>query len=191
MANHENNKLARNIANIKETCVRKRHGSETAWKKKLQPLRHSLLSRARAAANLLPQAQKQRSFSAPTVAKSRSNATVNAGSSVAPTNARNAALQVHKEALGMGTVIVTYKVFPEDIVANFDSLKKKIEEKLPKDASLSGYGEEPVAFGLVALLVQVRFPEDKTGLVDEFESALGAIPGVSQVQTLMVRRSSR
>lgn len=93
--------------------------------------------------------------------------------------------------MGMGTVIVTYKVFPEDIVANFDSLKKKIEEKLPKDASLSGYGEEPVAFGLVALLVQVRFPEDKTGLVDEFESALGAIPGVSQVQTLMVRRSSR
>jgi len=91
----------------------------------------------------------------------------------------------------MGTVIVTYKVFPEDIVANFDSLKKKIEEKLPKDASLSGYGEEPVAFGLVALLVQVRFPEDQTGLVDEFESALGAIPGVSQVQTLMVRRSSR
>jgi translation elongation factor aEF-1 beta len=91
----------------------------------------------------------------------------------------------------VGTVIVTYKVFPEDIVGNFDSLKQKIEEKLPKDSSLSGYGEEPVAFGLVALLVQVRFPEDQSGLVDEFETALGQIPGVSQVQTLMVRRSSR
>ena len=91
----------------------------------------------------------------------------------------------------MGTVIVTYKVFPEDIVKNFDSLKKKIEEKLPQGASLSGYGEEPVAFGLVALLVQVRFPEDQTGLVDEFETEVGKIQGVSQVQTLMVRRSSR
>ncbi len=91
----------------------------------------------------------------------------------------------------MGTVIVTYKVFPEDIVENFDALKKKIEEKLPKDSSISGYGEEPVAFGLVALLVQVRFPEDQSGLVDEFETAMGTIPGVSQVQTLMVRRSSR
>jgi elongation factor 1-beta len=91
----------------------------------------------------------------------------------------------------MGTVIVTYKVFPEDIVANFDGLKKLIEDKLPKDATVSGYGEEPVAFGLVALLVQVRFPEDQTGLVDEFESALSSIPGVSQVQTVMVRRSSR
>ncbi len=91
----------------------------------------------------------------------------------------------------MGTVIVTYKVFPEDIVENFDSLKQKIETKLPKDSSISGYGEEPVAFGLKALLVQVRFPEDQTGLVDEFETALSQIPGVSQVQTLMVRRSSR
>ena len=91
----------------------------------------------------------------------------------------------------MGTVIVTYKVFPEDIVANFDSLKKKIEEKVPKDSSVSGYGEEPVAYGLVALLVQVRFPEDQSGLVDEFETELGKIQGVSQVQTMNVRRSSR
>ena len=91
----------------------------------------------------------------------------------------------------MGTVIVTYKIFPEDIVANFDSLKKKIEEKVPKDSSVSGYGEEPVAYGLVALLVQVRFPEDQSGLVDEFETELGKIQGVSQVQTMNVRRSSR
>jgi len=91
----------------------------------------------------------------------------------------------------VGTVIVTYKVFPEGIVANFDSLKKKIEEKVPKDSSVSGYGEEPVAYGLVALLVQVRFPEDQSGLVDEFETELGKIPGVSQVQTMNVRRSSR
>jgi len=91
----------------------------------------------------------------------------------------------------MGTVIVTYKVFPEDIVENFDSLKKQIEAKVPKDCSVSGYGEEPVAFGLVALLLQVRFPEDKSGLVDEFETELGKISGVSQVQTMNVRRSSR
>ena len=91
----------------------------------------------------------------------------------------------------MGTVIVTYKVFPEDIVKNFDSLKKLIEEKVPKNSTVSGYGEEPVAFGLVALLVQVRFPEDQSGLVDEFETELGKIQGVSQVQTMDVRRSSR
>ena len=92
---------------------------------------------------------------------------------------------------GMGSVIVTYKVFPEDIMESFDEMKKKIENCLPKFALLEGYGEEPIAFGLKALLVQVRFPEDKTGIVDEFETELGKIEHVSQVQTLFVRRSSR
>ena len=91
----------------------------------------------------------------------------------------------------MGSVIVTYKIFPEDIMESFDVLKKKVETCLPEFSSLEGYGEEPIAFGLKALLVQVRFPEDKTGIVDEFENELGKINGVSQVQTLMVRRSSR
>jgi translation elongation factor EF-1beta len=48
-----------------------------------------------------------------------------------------------------------------------------------------------VAFGLVALLVQIRYPEDKSGLVDEFEEKLAKIPGVSQAQTFQVRRTSR
>ena len=91
----------------------------------------------------------------------------------------------------MGSVIVTYKIFPEDIVENFDPLKKEIQARLPEFSEVTGYGEEPVAFGLKALLVQVKFPEDKTGIVDELETTIGTVKGVSQVQTLMVRRSSR
>jgi len=91
----------------------------------------------------------------------------------------------------MGWVLVTYKVFPEDIMPSFDDLKTKIKAILPEFSSIEGYGEEPVAFGLVALLVQVRFPEDKTGIVDEFEEKLAKIPGVSQAQTLQIRRTSR
>ena len=91
----------------------------------------------------------------------------------------------------MGTVIVTYKVFPEDIVKSFDDLKKQIQAIKPEFASIEGWGEEPVAFGLVALLVQLRFPEDKSGIVDEFEEKLAKIPGISQAQTMFVRRSSR
>src|SRR5271169_5114579 len=67
----------------------------------------------------------------------------------------------------MGSVIVTYKVFPEDIVENFDALKKQIDNIKPEFASIEGYGEEPVAFGLVALLVQLKFPED---IVENFDA---------------------
>ena len=91
----------------------------------------------------------------------------------------------------MGSVIVTYKVFPEDIMENFDTLKKQIDSIKPEFASIEGYGEEPVAFGLKALLLQVKFPEDKTGIVDEFEEKLAKLPGISQAQTMFVRRSSR
>jgi len=76
-------------------------------------------------------------------------------------------------------------------VENFDSLKTEIENKLPKTAEISGYGEEPVAFGLKALLVQIRFPEEESGLVDTIEQNFAEIKGISQVQTMMVRRSSR
>jgi elongation factor 1-beta len=99
--------------------------------------------------------------------------------------------QDHKGDLTMGSVLVTYKIFPEDIVENFDDLKKKIQNIMPEFSSIEGYGEEPIAFGLVALLVQVKFPEDKTGIVDEFEEKLAKIPGISQALTFMVRRTSR
>jgi elongation factor 1-beta len=125
------------------------------------------------------------------VEKSKSNAAENAESSVACINVQSAVSQDHKADEVMGSVIVTYKVFPDDVMDSFDDLKKKIEKCLPEFASMEGYGEEPIAFGLKALLVQVKFPEDKTGLVDEFETELGKIEHVSQVQTLMVRRSSR
>lgn len=91
----------------------------------------------------------------------------------------------------MGSVVVTYKIFPEDIVKDFGPLKNEIQTRTPEFAEITGYGEEPVAFGLVALLVQLRFPEDQQGLVDELETKLGEIKGISQVQTLMVRRTSR
>lgn len=91
----------------------------------------------------------------------------------------------------MGSVIITYKVFPTGIEVNFDDLKKKIEANLPQYATIDGYGEEPIAFGLKALLMQVRFPEDKSGVLDDLEKKLEGISEVSQLQTLMVRRSSK
>jgi elongation factor 1-beta len=91
----------------------------------------------------------------------------------------------------MGSVIITYKIFPLDINIDFESLKKEIEKALPEFASVYGYGEEPIAYGLKALLVQIKFPEDKTGVLDELEKRLEGISNISQVQTIDVRRVSR
>ncbi|MCL2685246.1 MAG: elongation factor 1-beta [Candidatus Bathyarchaeota archaeon] len=91
----------------------------------------------------------------------------------------------------MGAILVVYKVFPEDIVKDFEPLKEKVKAILPQAASIEGWGTEDIAFGLVALLVQVRFPENLDGLVEEFEVALAEIPGVSQAEAFNIRRTSR
>jgi translation elongation factor aEF-1 beta len=91
----------------------------------------------------------------------------------------------------VGFVVVTYKIFPNDIISDFSPMKKKIESNLPESTSVHGYGEELVAYGLKALVVQVKFPEDKTGLLEEFEKKIEAMDEVSQIATLMVRRTSK
>ena len=91
----------------------------------------------------------------------------------------------------MGSVVISYKIFPIDVTVNFDDLKKKIEESLPEFASIYGFGEEPVAFGLNVLICAIKIPEDKTGILEELEKRFEQISEISQVQTLMVRRTSR
>ncbi|MBS7620758.1 elongation factor 1-beta [Candidatus Bathyarchaeota archaeon] len=91
----------------------------------------------------------------------------------------------------MGSVVISYKIFPIDITVNFEDLKKKIEASLPEFATIFGYGEEPIAFGLNALICAIKIPEDKTGVLEELERRFEQISEISQVQTIMVRRISR
>jgi len=91
----------------------------------------------------------------------------------------------------MGSVVVSYKIFPTDINIDFNELRKKIEGSLPSFASIYGFGEEPIAYGLNALIAHIKIPEDKSGVLEEIEKRLEEISEISQVQTVMVRRTSR
>jgi len=106
---------------------------------------------------------------------------------------QNAVLSDHENERGfkMGSVILSYKIFPTDVIVDFSNLKKEIEACLPEFASVMGYGEEPIAFGLKALIVHIKLPEDKSGVLDELEKKLEGISEISQIQSVMVRRTSR
>ncbi len=88
----------------------------------------------------------------------------------------------------MAKVLVSMKVFPSDVDVDLDDLKKKIEKGLPDYASVHKFEEEPIAFGLKALIVHILLPEDQSGGIDEVESALKRIDQISHFQTMMVRR---
>jgi elongation factor 1-beta len=84
--------------------------------------------------------------------------------------------------------LVSLKIFPADIDVDRDALKTKIRKDLPDYASVHKFEEEPIAFGLVAVIAHISVPEDRTGAIDEVESKLRKIEEVSDFQTLMVTR---
>ena len=88
----------------------------------------------------------------------------------------------------MARVLVSLKIFPSDINVDREALKKKIEDSLPDFASVYKFEEEPIAFGLVAIIAHVLVPEDKAGGIDEVEAALKNIDEISNFQALTIRR---
>jgi translation elongation factor aEF-1 beta len=90
----------------------------------------------------------------------------------------------------MANIVISYKIFPTGIEVDFDELQKQIEKALPPQAKIyANYQTEPIAFGLNAFITHIQIPEDETGILDELEQNIEKIPEVSQIQTLMVRRT--
>jgi len=89
----------------------------------------------------------------------------------------------------MADVIITFKIYPQDIM-DLNELKAKIEKKLPKYASIYRASEEDVAFGLKALIAHIKMPEKQEGALEELEKILLKVPEISQIETVMVRRTS-
>jgi len=88
----------------------------------------------------------------------------------------------------LAKVLVSLKIFPSDVTVDLEDLKKKIEDCLPDFASVYKFEEEPVAFGLVAVIAHLLLPEDKAGGLNKVEEALKKVDGIGNLQTLTIQR---
>ena len=88
----------------------------------------------------------------------------------------------------MAKVLVTVKLFPSDTTTNLNHLKETVKKTLEGKASIYKYEEEPIAFGLVALIAHVLVPEEEQGRMDEVEDLLKKTTGISEVQVMVSRR---
>ena len=102
-----------------------------------------------------------------------------------PTSVQSAASRVRRV---LTQVLVSIKIFPQDAPADMTALKDKVRKTLDGKASIYKYEEEPIAFGLVALVAHVLVPEEAQGRMDEVEELLKGISGVSEVQVMVSRR---
>jgi elongation factor 1-beta len=84
----------------------------------------------------------------------------------------------------MGEVIVGLKVLPKTVEVDLD----KLEEEIKRAISPERIQREPIAFGLVAILVTKLVP-DEAGQVDELEKKLRAIEDVGEVEVTGISRS--
>ena len=90
----------------------------------------------------------------------------------------------------MAKILISYRILPAEVTIDLDKLKTKIKEKLPEYSSVHRFAEEPIAYGLTALIAHIIIPEDKSGLLEELEKALQNISEISQIETQTIHRFS-
>jgi translation elongation factor aEF-1 beta len=69
----------------------------------------------------------------------------------------------------MGTALIQLKVMPTSPDTNLEELKEKISKKITAlEGEVTKFEEQPVAFGLKAIITFIRIDEDKdTSLIEE------------------------
>jgi elongation factor 1-beta len=84
----------------------------------------------------------------------------------------------------MGRVIVTFRIMPESVEVDLDSLEKKVKEKINPQR----IQRIPIAFGLNAIQI-VKLVEEKEGEMDRITNQIKKINGVKEVEVVTLTRS--
>ncbi|HII00991.1 TPA: elongation factor 1-beta [Methanosarcinaceae archaeon] len=88
----------------------------------------------------------------------------------------------------MGEVAAKMKVMPETIETDLNELKEKLRAAVPEGVEVYGeIIEEPVAFGLKALIITI-IVGDQEGGTEAVEEAFANVPGAENVQILELGR---
>lgn len=87
----------------------------------------------------------------------------------------------------MAITALKIKAFPEEPKADLEKLKQEIILSLEKENAKSiKIEEEPIAFGLKALIITIAWPEENS--TEKAEDAC-KIPGISSVEIIDYRRA--
>jgi len=82
----------------------------------------------------------------------------------------------------MGKMVIRYKIFPTDIDINLQALYDEIKQKLAGQAEVGQFKTEPIAFGLSALILDIRV--DDAVNIDAIESTIRNSKNVSELEVI-------
>ncbi len=89
-------------------------------------------------------------------------------------------LRVSGTVSKMGEVAARIRIMPAGMDVDLNGLKKSLEKVIPKGARLHAFSEEPVAFGLKALIAVIKVG-DMEGGTEKVEEAFSKVTGVESV----------
>ncbi len=104
---------------------------------------------------------------------------IDAGSRVYRINAHTADLK-DREVNTMGDVLITYQIMPTGVDVDIEQMKDEIKQKIHGVGEINDFREEPIAFGLKALIVRV-IVKDEGGVSDKIEEMLRSINNVQGI----------
>lgn len=84
----------------------------------------------------------------------------------------------------MGSVIVTFRIMPESVEVDLDSLEKEIKEEINPQR----IQRVPIAFGLNAIQM-IKIVEEREGEMDRITDKIKSIKGVREVEVVGLTRS--
>ncbi len=87
----------------------------------------------------------------------------------------------------MGEVLTTMKIMPDSPEEDLDAIKATIKSSMPEGAEIHEISEEPIAFGLVAIILNF-ITEDGEGGSEAVEEMVSAIDGVASIEITGVGR---
>ena len=87
----------------------------------------------------------------------------------------------------MGEVVATIKLMPESPEMDVAKVKEAIKSSIPENTELHSIEEDPIAFGLVAIIVMVVV-DDAEGGTEQVEENLSKIEDVASIEVVDVRR---
>ena len=87
----------------------------------------------------------------------------------------------------MGEVAAKIRVMPSGMDIDLNKLKEALKKVIPEGARLHGFSEEPVAFGLKALMVVVKVGDIEGG-TEKVEEAFSKVKGVESVSVVELGR---
>ena len=89
-------------------------------------------------------------------------------------------MRVRRTVKIMGEVAAKIRVMPSGMDVDLNKLKETLTKVVPQGARIHGFSEEPVAFGLKALMVVVKVGDIEGG-TEKVEEEFSKVKGVESV----------